>query len=49
VGRLLHMPDGSHSALVQGRRRVEIVEFIRVKPYIRKCARASFHEPTNCR
>ena len=25
VGRLLQMPDGSHSALVQGRRRVEIV------------------------
>ena len=29
VGRLLHMPDSSYSALVQGRRRVEIVEFIR--------------------
>jgi Lon protease-like protein len=29
VGRLFAMPDGSHSALVQGRRRVEIVEFIR--------------------
>ena len=26
VGRLLQMPDGSHSALVQGRRRVEILE-----------------------
>ena len=28
VGRLLHMPDGSYSALVQGRKRVEIVEFV---------------------
>jgi ATP-dependent Lon protease len=34
VGRLLSMPDGSHSALVQGRRRVEIVEFVRTKPYL---------------
>jgi ATP-dependent Lon protease len=34
VGRLLQMPDGSHSALVQGRRRVEVVEFIRAKPYL---------------
>src|SRR3990172_1768890 len=34
VGRLLSMPDGSHSALVQGRRRVEIVEFIQLKPYL---------------
>ena len=33
VGRLLQMPDGSHSALVQGRRRVEIVEFIRTKKF----------------
>ena len=34
VGRLLAMPDGSHSALVQGRRRVEVAEFIRTKPYL---------------
>ncbi len=39
VGRLLSMPDGSRSALVQGRRRVEIVEFIRLKPYIKVRAR----------
>jgi ATP-dependent Lon protease len=45
VGRLLSMPDGSSSALVQGRRRVEIVEFIRVKPYIKVRARVLF-EPT---
>jgi len=34
VGRLLQMPDGSHSALVQGRRRVEVVEFVRTTPYL---------------
>jgi len=34
VGRLLNMPDGSSSALVQGRRRVEVVEFIQIEPYI---------------
>jgi ATP-dependent Lon protease len=39
VGRLLHMPDSSYSALVQGRRRVEIVEFIRTKPYLKVRAR----------
>ena len=39
VGRLLHMPDGSYSALVQGRKRVEIVEFLSVKPYIKVRAR----------
>ena len=39
VGRLLQMPDGAHSALVQGRRRVEIVEFLRTKPYIQVRAR----------
>jgi ATP-dependent Lon protease len=45
VGRLLNMPDGSRSALVQGRRRVEIVEFIRLKPYIKVRARV-IHEST---
>ncbi|HEY2979972.1 MAG TPA: endopeptidase La [Anaerolineales bacterium] len=44
VGRLLQMPDGSHSALVQGRRRLEIVEFVRAMPYIRVRARI-IHEP----
>ncbi|MDK1028102.1 MAG: endopeptidase La [Anaerolineae bacterium] len=39
VGRLLSMPDGSHSALVQGRRRVEIVEFLQTTPYIQVRAR----------
>ncbi len=44
VGRLLHMPDGSYSALVQGRKRVEIVEFISVKPYLKVRARV-INEP----
>ncbi len=39
VGRLLSMPDGSRSALVQGRKRVEIVEFIHTKPYLKVRAR----------
>jgi ATP-dependent Lon protease len=44
VGRLLAMPDGSHSALVQGRRRVEVVEFIRTSPYLMVRARV-INEP----
>jgi ATP-dependent Lon protease len=34
VGRLLSMPDNSSSALVQGRRRVEVVEFVQETPYL---------------
>jgi ATP-dependent Lon protease len=34
VGRLLDMPDGSSSALVQGRRRVKLVDFIQTEPFI---------------
>jgi len=34
VGRLLSMPDNSSSALVQGRRRVEVVEFIQAEPFL---------------
>ncbi|MCC6259939.1 MAG: endopeptidase La [Anaerolineales bacterium] len=45
VGRLLNMPDGSYSALVQGRRRVEVVEFIRTKPYLKARVRI-LPEPT---
>jgi ATP-dependent Lon protease len=44
VGRLLSMPDGSSSALVQGRRRVEIVEFIQEEPFMRVLARR-IYEP----
>ena len=39
VGRLLTMPDGSNSALVQGRRRVEVTHFTQMEPYIRVKAR----------
>jgi len=39
VGRLLSMPDGTSSALVQGRRRVEVVEFTQIEPYLRVRAR----------
>ena len=42
VGRLLSMPDGSSSALVQGRRRVEVVEFTRTSPVIKVLARVIF-------
>jgi ATP-dependent Lon protease len=34
VGRLLSMPDHSSSALVQGRRRLEVVEFVQEQPYM---------------
>jgi len=44
VGRLLNMPDGSYSALVQGRKRVEIVEYLSLKPYIKVRARV-INEP----
>jgi len=44
VGRLLNMPDGSSSALVQGRRRVRVLEFIQQTPVLRVRARV-IHEP----
>jgi ATP-dependent Lon protease len=44
VGRLLSMPDGSSSALVQGRRRVEIVEFTRVEPFMIARARRIYEK-----
>ncbi len=46
VGRLLSMPDGSSSALVQGRRRVEIVDFIRTRPFLKVRARPIFESTT---
>src|SRR5690606_38118216 len=39
LGRLMHMPDGDSSVLAQGRRRVEIVEFVHMAPSIRVKAR----------
>ena len=45
VGRLLNMPDGNNSALVQGRRRVEVIEFTQEDPYFRARVRV-INEPT---
>jgi ATP-dependent Lon protease len=42
VGRLLSMPDGSSSALVQGRRRLEIIEFTQDEPFLIARARRIF-------
>ncbi|HEX7973917.1 MAG TPA: endopeptidase La [Anaerolineales bacterium] len=44
VGRLLSMPDGSSSALVQGRRRVEVVEFIQEEPFLVVRARPVYED-----
>ena len=46
VGRLLSMPDGSSSALVQGRRRVEILEFSQSQPVLKVRARVIFEPET---
>lgn len=35
VGRLISLPEGNNSALVQGRRRLEIVGFSQTEPYLR--------------
>ena len=35
VGRLINLPDGNSSALVQGRRRLQIVAFTQTEPYLR--------------
>ncbi|MEX0788295.1 MAG: endopeptidase La [Anaerolineales bacterium] len=39
VGRLMHLPDGSTSVLTQGRRRIQIVEYLQTEPYLRARAR----------
>ena len=44
IGRMLRMPDNSATVLVQGRRRVQIVDFLQWNPYIRVRARV-IHEP----
>ncbi len=44
VGRLLSLADGNSSALVQGRRRVELVEFTQMDPYYRARVRP-IYEP----
>jgi ATP-dependent Lon protease len=46
VGRLISMPDGNSSALVQGRRRIELVKILREQPFM--VARAKvIDEPTD--
>jgi ATP-dependent Lon protease len=42
IGRLVNMPDGSSSALAQGRRRVEVVEIIQFEPYMLARAKPLF-------
>ncbi len=49
TGRIMRMPDGTSSVLAQGRRRVEIVEFLAVKPYMRVRARPLADEFTRSR
>ncbi len=39
IGRTLRLPDNSTSVLAQGKRRVEIVEFVQWDPYVRVRAR----------
>ncbi len=39
LGRLMRMPDGATSVLAQGRRRIEVVEFLQTEPYFRVKAR----------
>ena len=39
IGKVLKMPDNSSSALAQGQRRVEIIEYLQTEPYIRVRAR----------
>jgi ATP-dependent Lon protease len=34
VGRLMRMPDGSSSALVQARRRIHLIDFTQLEPYM---------------
>jgi len=45
IERTLRMPDGTMNVLVQGERRMEVVEFIQVEPYHRVRARPVFETP----
>lgn len=47
LGRILPLPDNRLSALAQGRRRVEVVEFTRTEPYIMARARIVEEEISN--
>ncbi len=44
VGRLVNMPEGASTALVQGRRRIELIEFSQVEPYLRARVRPIFED-----
>lgn len=35
VGRILRMPDGTFSILAQGQRRVELIDFVQMTPFVR--------------
>ena len=39
VGRLLTIPDGNNSALIQGRRRLEVIDYVQEEPFFRVRAR----------
>ena len=39
VGKIMALPEGDYSALIQGRRRIEIVEIIQEEPYLKVRAR----------
>jgi ATP-dependent Lon protease len=49
LGRLMHLPDGGTSVLAQGRRRVQIVEFLQTAPYFRVRARPIAEESPDTR
>ncbi len=42
MGRVLYMPDGTTSLLAQGRRRIQIAEYVQLEPYIRVRAQPIF-------
>src|SRR5450432_3038425 len=49
LGRLMRMPDGTTSVLAQGRRRIEVIEFIQTEPYFRVKARPVIENTTKTR
>jgi len=46
VGKIMALPDGDYSALIQGRRRVEIIEIMQEEPFFKVKARI-VNEPTS--
>ncbi|MBN1563130.1 MAG: endopeptidase La, partial [Anaerolineae bacterium] len=49
LGRMMNMPNGDTSVLAQGRRRVEIVEYVQTEPYFRVKARVLAEDDTETR